>query len=117
MATWPPELARLRGELGRNVNDTSDDALVQAALDSAVAFVERVHSSRYAFGELVSDLPDVPADMVLGTLYLARRLHRRRQSPDGVFDLGELGTSRIPSFDPDIDRMLRIGRYRSPVIG
>lgn len=117
MSTWPPDLAKFRQETGRAADDTSDDELLTTVLDAAVAFVERVHAGRFAFGDEMSDLTEVPADMWLGTLRLARRLHNRRQSPDGVFDLGELGTARIPSFDPDIDRALRIGRYRSPVFG
>jgi hypothetical protein len=30
--------------------------------------------------------------------------------------MGEMGTARVTSFDPDIDRLLRIGRHRGPVI-
>jgi hypothetical protein len=29
--------------------------------------------------------------------------------------MAELGAARIPSFDPDIERLLKIGRYRGPV--
>lgn len=117
MSTWPPALTDFRRELRRTVDDTADQQLEQSALDAAIAFVERIHAAKYAFGDQFSDLPEVDANMWLGTLYLARRLNSRRRSPDGVIDLGELGTTRIPSFDPDIDRMLRIGRYKSPVFG
>ena len=118
MRNWPPQLQEFRREIGRSVDDTSDDLLLSSALDAAVAFVERVHRGKFAFADYpFSPLPPVPDDMWLGTLRLARRLHNRRQSPDGLVDMGELGSARIPSFDPDIDRALRIGRYRSPVFG
>jgi hypothetical protein len=48
---------------------------------------------------------------------LASRWHTRRRSPDALIEMGELGASRVPSFDPDIDRLLRIGRHALPVVG
>lgn len=114
---WPPKLAGLRRELGRVPGDSADDDLLTDSLNAAIAFVLRVHAGRYNFDDSSPLLPDVPADMVLGTTYLAKRLHSRRRSPDALIDLGELGSARIPSFDPDIDFMLRIGRYRTAVYG
>jgi hypothetical protein len=33
-------------------------------------------------------------------------------------DLGnDLGSARVPSVDPDIERLLGIGRYRGPMVG
>ena len=31
--------------------------------------------------------------------------------------MGELGSARIPSFDPDIEALLGVGRYRPPMVG
>lgn len=116
--TWPPGLDDLRRELRRvDGADTTDDQLLTDAVDAAVAFTTRIHRRRYNLDGLSVLLPRPPADITLGTIYLARRLHSRRSSPDGVINLGELGASRIPSFDPDIDRMLKLGRYAGPVIG
>lgn len=53
---------------------------------------------------------DPDDDLVLGTLRLAGRWHTRRRSPDLLVDGGEMGTSRVPTIDADIDRLLRIGR-------
>jgi hypothetical protein len=76
-----------------------------------------VHRSRYDFGApATAALPDVPPNVWLGTLQPAIRWHQRRRSPDGLFDMGELGSARIPSIDPDIDRLLRIDRHAKPVI-
>jgi hypothetical protein len=53
----------------------------------------------------------------LGTVRLAARWHNRRRSPDGMLDMGELGNARIPTGDPDIERLLGIARFRGPMVG
>lgn len=63
----------------------------------------------------LSGRPAPPKDLALGTIRLATRWHARRRSPDALLSMGDLGTARIPNFDPDIERMLGIGRYRGPV--
>lgn len=119
---WPPDLdalkadMRSRGEPDGQLDD--DDVRLQQVLDAAVEFVQRVRSGDYNFAaDPDSELPDPGEDdqLVLGTLRLARRWHERRRSPDGLVDMGELGSSRIPSVDPDIERLLGIGRFRGPV--
>jgi hypothetical protein len=115
--TWPPSLAELKLDMKIADSDTRDDDRLQQVLDASVAFVERVHDGAFNFaGELVTELPEVPADLQLGTLRLAGRWHVRRRSPDALIQAGELGTSRVPTFDPDIERLLRIGRHRKSVI-
>jgi hypothetical protein len=47
-------------------------------------------------------------------LRLAGRWHTRRRSPDGLVAMAEMGAARVTSFDPDIDRLLRIGRHKRP---
>lgn len=111
---WPPDLDLLKSDM--KVADARDDVRLQQVLDAAVAFVQRVHAGVYAFGDPFLDLPEPDADMELGTLRLAGRWHVRRRSPDALVSAGDLGTSRIPAFDADIDRMLRIGRHRGSVI-
>ncbi len=105
--SWPPELDDLKSDM--KITDDRDDARLQQVLDAAVAFVERVHGVE-ALGGAAAD------DLVLGTLRLAGRWHIRRRSPDALIAAGDLGTSRVPSFDPDIDRLLRIGKFRRSVI-
>ena len=116
---WPPQLQDLKTDLG--VPDNRDDVTLAEDLDAAVATVERELWGDFNFdGTMVDEaglpLPIPPPDVVLGTLRLAGRWHNRRRSPDGVIDMGELGTARIPSFDPDIERMLGVGRYRRPMV-
>ncbi|NBH01941.1 phage head-tail connector protein [Amycolatopsis sp. SID8362] len=112
--TWPPQLADLKADMDIPAG-ASDDAALQACLDAAVTVVQRV---RCDVDYRPNPLPDVPVptpDLVLGTLRLAGRWFTRRRSPEALVTLGELGTARIPSFDPDIERLLQIGRFRGPV--
>lgn len=112
---WPPELQALKDDL--KIDDERDDARLAPMLDAAVAFVERVHAGAFNFaGDLGSALPDPGPDLQLGTVRLAGRWHTRRRSPDGLVAMAEMGAARVPSFDPDIERLLRIGRYRRSVI-
>lgn len=116
---WPPTVDELKSDLrsaSTVVIGAGDTAQLQTVLDAAVAFVERTHAGRFNFdGESGSDLPDVPDDVRLGTLRLAGRWHVRRRSPDALVQMAELGASRVPAFDPDIERMLRIGKYAPAV--
>lgn len=112
--SWPPSLDELKLDL--KIADARDDDRLQQTLDASVAFVERKHEGRWAFGDPLSELDDPPADVQLGTLRLAGRWHLRRRSPDGLVSAGDLGTSRVPAVDADIARMLQIDRYAGSVI-
>lgn len=65
---------------------------------------------------VAAGLPAPDADLVLGTLRLAGRWHTRRRSPDGLVGVGELGSTRVPLVDPDIQQLLRIGRWAPSVV-
>lgn len=56
-------------------------------------------------------------DIVEAGLLLAARLHARRNSPTGVASYGEFGPAAVSRFDPDIERLLGVGRYASAVVG
>lgn len=57
------------------------------------------------------------ADVVQGSVMLAARITRRRNSPAGVESFGELGATYVSRYDPDLDRLLRLGAYRRIVVG
>lgn len=116
--SWPPTLDDLKGDLGIAAEDTRDDVVLGDQLVAAVAFVERVRAASFNFaGDILSSLPSPHEDLILGTIRLAGRWNTRRRSPDGLVSMGaELGATRVPSFDPDIERLLGLGRYRDPVI-
>lgn len=101
-----------------DINAGRDDTRLQRALDAAVAFVERVRKGHFNFdGDPVSELPAPTPDVKLGTLRLAHRWYLRRRSPEGMLNMAEQGAARVSSYDPDIDRLLRIGRHARPVVG
>lgn len=107
---WPPTLDELKSDMN-NITDDRDDAALQRMLDATVSFVERVRSEFNYAADPLSEAPAPTADLALGTLRLAGRWHTRRRSPDALVSLGELGSARVPSFDPDIERLLGIGRF------
>jgi hypothetical protein len=110
---WPPTLDALK--LDASIDDTRDDAVLQLQLDAAVSFVETVRAGSFNFGGSAM-LPAPGPTIELGTIRLAIRWHTRRRSPDGLIAMAELGASRVPAFDADIERLLGIGRYAGPVI-
>jgi len=112
---WPPQLQDLKDYMRRT--DDRDDAAMALELDAAVAHVEDQRAGDLDFDGTSSMLPAPAADIVTGTLQLAMRWFGRRQSPDGLVDMGELGSVRIPTTDADIERRLKIGRFRAPMVG
>lgn len=115
---WPPTLPELKVAMNRDLDDTRDDERLQEDLDAAVAFVERVRSGDFNFtADPLSTLPDPTPDLVLGTKRLAARWHARLRSQDGTVDMGELGLTRVAGSDPDINRLLRIGRHQKARVG
>jgi hypothetical protein len=114
---WPPTLADLKIDMQKDEDDTRDDEALEPMLAAAVAFIEGQHDETYDFaGESGSTLPAPDVDLMVGTCRLAWRWHTRRRSPDALIQMGELGSGRVPSFDPDIDRLCRLGRFAPPVI-
>lgn len=111
---WPPTLDELRLDRGLSDTEIAQDERLQQALDAAVAFVERVRPDFNYTEDPLSEYPEPPADHVLGTVRLAGRWHDRRRAPDGQINMGELGTTSVPSVDPDISRLLGIGRFSLP---
>jgi hypothetical protein len=115
-AGWVPTLADVKVDL--RIEDTIDDGALQPCLDAAIAFVQDRHRDRYNVDEdPFSTLPSVPSSVRLGVVRLAGRWYTRRRSPDGLISTADFGTSRIPAFDADIERLLKIGRYSKAVIG
>ena len=115
--TWPPSLSDVKVDL--RIDDTVDDDALNACLSAAIDFVEERHGGAYNFAgdaDPFSTLPSVPSSVRLGTVRLAGRWFTRRRSPDGLISSADFGASRIPSFDSDIERLLKIGRYAKSVI-
>ena len=123
---WAPALSDLKTfRKTSSTDDAHNDDALQLALDAAIAYVEGVHAGRYYFpGESGSsessnvnadDLPEPDMSIWLGTLLLASRWFARRATPEFIAESADLGSVRIPSFDSDIERLLRIGRFAESV--
>lgn len=111
-------LDELKSQMKIGTDDTRDDAALQLRLDAAVSFVERVRKGQFKFDDdPLNEAPAPTPDLKLGTYMLAARWHTRRRSPDGLIAMAEMGAARVTSFDPDIDRLLRIGRHARAVVG
>jgi hypothetical protein len=110
---WPPMLWELKEDAKLSQDDHTDDDRLQMTLDAACAFYERVKANKLDFTNApITELPKPTKDNRLGILRLAHRWHVRRRSPQMLASMGDLGDARIPSFDPDIERLLGIGRKR-----
>lgn len=109
---WPPTLDDFKADLPGTYADDEDDASLAIVLAAAIAYVQRVRSDLVG---VALEAPDPGADFELGVLRLARRWDERRKSPDGIVSLGDLGSGRVPGVDPDIERMLGIGRWGKSV--
>ena len=50
-------------------------------------------------------------EIVLATKYQAAKLFRRRQTPEGISQLGDFGPMRVMGTDPDVEALLRAYKY------
>lgn len=95
----------------------AERARLERVFDAAVEFVERIHCGRFNFTGQPSTLPVPNFNLKLGTVMLAKRWHTRRRSPQMLVSAADMGAARVPSFDPDIDRLLRLGKHAVPEVG
>lgn len=84
-------------------------ARAEQARLGAAAYVERVRADL--------DWTDPAPDVVMGAAILASRLHARAGSPLGLASFAEFGASAVLRLDPDVERLLGLGRYAKPKVG
>jgi hypothetical protein len=58
-----------------------------------------------------------PDDVALGSVMLAGRLWRRRNTPGGVESFGQEGAFYVQRNDPDVALLLGLGAYVQPMVG
>jgi len=110
---WPPTLDDYIADQGLTAPVSAKH---QENLDAAIAFVERVRDDLNFAEDVLIDKPFPTKDNVLGTIRLAARWVARAESPQGLIVMNDMGQVRVPAFDPDIERLLCIGRYKGPVL-
>lgn len=84
--------------------DTRDDA----AIGDAVVAVSAAVAKRCPrlFVDVDGEPPAIPGDVMQAALLWTNRLMSRRNSPDGVVGVADLGTAQIRPTDADILRLL-----------
>ena len=86
----------------------------RSAYDAAEAYVgKRCRWAVPVDGETAATA--APADLVQAVKLQTARMLQRRQSPDGLIGMGDLGVARVPVADRDVDALMR--PYRRVVFG
>lgn len=57
------------------------------------------------------------ASIVQAGILAAARLYGRRSSPTGLASYGDFGPAEVLRLDPDVSRLLGVGRYAPPAVG
>lgn len=66
--------------------------------------------------ELAEDA-DWPEDIRAALMMQAQRLFARRSSPTGVAGYSDVGPVYVSRWDPDVERLLRVGSWAKPRVG
>lgn len=77
---------------------------------AAAAYVRRVRPDLFAGDAVPTDQA-----VIYGAQLLTARLWARRGSPTGLASFGEFGPGAILRLDPDVERLLGVGRHSRPV--
>jgi len=86
--------------------DTADDAAIGEATDSAMEAIELRAPRGFTTNPDTGAADPVPAMLVQAGRLLTNRLMSRRNSPDGVVGVSDLGTATVVSYDADITQMI-----------
>lgn len=98
---WPITRADVEGHLGVSPASDRDVIHLDRVTAAVVSWVER--------NVVVDDLGH-GAEHELGAILLAARLYARRGSPLGVAAFAELGAAYVSRHDPDVERLLGLGK-------
>lgn len=111
-AGGPTTLDLVKVHIG--ITDDVDDSFLTGVVEAVNARVLQWPVAQVAVGA-----PDWTgegvAHVVLGATMLVARLHRRRNTPDGVAAFGTEGPLYVQRNDPDVALLLRLGQHKKPV--
>lgn len=91
----------------------ASDTHLPGVVDAVAGLMDRWHGLTLAADD-DTDVPSSavwPADRFRGAVMLAAKLHRRRNSPDGLTANEEYGPVYVARSDPDISMLLGLGRW------
>lgn len=109
MATGTVTPDEVRSYLG--LPATADVAWLTKCADAATAYVNRLE---HVAG---STAPGWDADTWAGAVMLAGRLYQSRNAPLGAAGFDAMGGVVISRTDPELARLLRVGRFLPPRVG
>lgn len=99
----------------------ADDADVEVVRMAAADYCEEQRPDLLAIvledGEPVGTLFAATPKIVQAGLLAAGRLWARKGSPAGLASYGEFGAAEILRLDPDVARLLGVGRHARPAVG
>lgn len=107
---WLP-LAAVLAQVG-TVAGTPNAERVEAARQAAASWCQEQRRDLFAGGYPEGTFTPPPSVVAAATLATAR-LYARESSPAGVANYGEFAAHVLRN-DPDIERMLGVGRYAKP---
>jgi|SRR5215472_7089215 len=88
-----------------DASDTTDDVAISQAVAASMEALEIRAPVAFALDEAGDPLP-VPSSLEQAGLLLTNRLMARRNSPDGIVGVSDMGTARVLSYDADIQTLI-----------
>ncbi len=85
--------------------------------DLAGRIAAAVNHELARYTHLVDDAGQPTPSARQGALMLAGRLYRRKNSLGGLETLGDAGVGYVARSDADIDRLLGLGQFATPMVG
>lgn len=119
-AAGPTDLDTVKSPDYLDLPDADDDGRLQRIVDAVNDLVRDLPIADRAVRDTqeAADLDGWPARVVEGATMLVGRLWIRKDSPDGVAAIGDLGPVYVRRNDPDIAMLLQIGPdHRTPAVG
>jgi hypothetical protein len=80
-----------------------EDEMNEACIVAQAWITTRIRN-KYAMGVIAPEI-------ILATKYQAAKLFRRRQTPEGISQVGDFGPMRVMGTDPDVEALLRAYKY------
>jgi hypothetical protein len=98
-----------------DVGDTTDDAAIAEAVAAAMEALEIRAPLAFPTDDAGVSLAPEPSSLHEAGLLLANRLMARRNSPDGIVGVSDMGTARVLSYDADIQVL--VSPWTEAVVG